>query len=116
MDKEVKKTVLIKSEKMIEKMFNKVFGIAYYGEHFNDTYNMGIPYEFDAEGNISKLNSKIYNLKCTMATEFNGKDSDIDDYEHLCELTSLYERLLQEYCYKMFFYGFTLNPENLLDN
>lgn len=104
--------MLIKNEMMIKKIFDRVYGISYYGEHFADAKNMGIPYEFDANGKISELNNKIYNLKRKIAEESKGQDFDIDDYEHLNDLVALYETLLHEYCYKMFFYGFTLNPEN----
>ena len=104
--------MLIKSEKMIKKIFDRVYGIACYGEHFSDTYNMGIPYELDADENISEIINSIYNLRCKIAKDINGQDFDIDDYATLNNLDSLYDRLLYKYCYKMFLYGYILNPEN----
>lgn len=105
--------IIVKNEEKIRKIFDKVYGIAYYGEYFNDEKNnLGIPYEFESKGEISKINSKIYDLKCKMAKEFKGKECDIDDYEDLCKLVSYYDDLMQEFCYKMFSYGISLNMEN----
>ncbi len=108
--------MLIKSEKMIKKMFDRVYGIAYYGEHFSDKNNLGIPYELDADDTVSELNNRIYNLRCKIIDEIKGQDCDIDDYEALTDLDTLYARLLYKYCYKMFLYGYTLNPDNLLEH
>lgn len=106
--------MVINNEEKIKKLFDKIYCISYCGEWANDTnHNLGIPYEFEAKGEISQINSKIYNLKCKMAEEFKGQKCDIDDYEDLCELVSLYNDLIQKFCYKMFAYGFTLNPSNL---
>lgn len=106
----------VKNEEKIKKMFEKIFDIVYYGAYADDKENnLGLPYEFAAEGEISKINSKIYNLKCKMAEEFKGKKCDIDDYEDLCELVSNYDKLIEKFCYKMFLYGVTLNPNNLDD-
>ncbi len=44
-----------------------------------------------------------------------GRNCNIDDYENLNDLTSYYDDLIEKFCYKMFFYGFTLNPNNLDD-
>lgn len=102
------------NEKIAKKIFDKIYGIAYYGEHYGDVEkNMGIPYEFDGKGEISEINAKIYDLKCKMAEEFKGKQCDIDDYKNLCELVANYDDLIEKFCYKMFLYGFTLNPKNL---
>ena len=104
--------MLIKNEKMIKKIFDRVYGIAYCGEHFDDGNNLEIPYEFESDGAISEVNDKIYNLKCKMAEEYkNNKNGNTDDYEDLWKLEFLYECLMKEFCYKMFFYGYNLNPE-----
>ena len=106
----------VKNEEKIKKIFDKVFGIAYYGEYADDKKNnLGIPYEFEVKGEISELNSKIYDLKCKIATAHMGRNCNIDDYENLNDLTSYYDDLIEKFCYKMFFYGFTLNPNNLDD-
>lgn len=105
--------VVIKNEKMIRKIFDRVYGIACYGEHYDDQNNMEIPYEFELDGKISNINEEIYNLKCKMVEEYTGKDYfDIGDYRDLRDLDCLYEQLMKEFSYKMFLYGFTLNPEN----
>lgn len=105
--------MLIKNEKMIKKIFDRVYGIACYGEHFDDRNNLEIPYEFEENGNISDINDKIYNLRCKIAGEYTGNENcDIDNYEDLRKLEFLYECLMKEFCYKMFFYGYTLNLEN----
>ena len=106
--------MLIKNEKMIKKIFDRVYGIACYGEHFDDGNNLEIPYEFENDGAISEVNDKVYNLKCKMAEEYkNNKNHNTDDYEDLRKLESLYDYLMKEFCYKMFSYGYTLNPENM---
>ena len=99
----------VENEEMIRKMFDKIYGIACYGEHFNDSKNMGIPYEYGGSGKISELNETIYDLKCKMAEEFRGEKCDIDDYTDLCKLVSLYDDLIEEFSYKMFCYGLNLN-------
>lgn len=89
---------------------NYIFGIAYYGAYADDKENnLGIP----TKGEISEINSKIYNLKCKMAEEFKDKKCDIDDYEDLCELVSNYDKLVERFCYKIFLYGLTSKPKNL---
>lgn len=106
--------MFINNEEKIKKLFDKIFDIAYYGAYADDKKNnLGIPYEFETKGEISDINSNIYNLKCKMAQDYKGEQCDIDDYEDLCELVSLYDDLIREFCYKMFAYGFTLNPKNL---
>lgn len=110
--------MLIKHEKMIRKMFDRIYGKARYGKQVNDDKSvLEISYEHESEADeqIKKLNDKLYNLKCKMVKKFNRKSCDIDDYEDLCTLISLYENLMQEFCYKMFFCGFTLNPDNSND-
>ena len=104
----------VKNEKMVRKMFDRVFDIAYYGAYADDeNSNMGTPYEFEAKGEISEINSKIYDLRCKIAKDFGGEQCAIDDYEKLCELVSNYDKLIEKFCYKMFLYGFTINPKNL---
>ena len=106
--------MIINNEEKIKKLFDKIFDIAYYGAYADDKENnLGIPYEFEAKGEISDINSKIYNLKCKMAQDYKGEQCDIDDYEDLCELVSLYDDLIREFCYKMFLYGFKLNLGNM---
>ena len=104
----------VENEKMVRKMFDKVFDRAYYGAYADDKENsLEIPYEFEAKGEISEINSKIYDLRCKIAKDFGGEQCDIDDYEKLCELVSYYDKLIEKFCYKMFLYGFTINPKNL---
>ena len=65
----------VKNEKTIKELFDKVYGISYYGEHFNDAKNsMGIPYEFESNEKISEINSEIYSLKCKIVEEHKGKN------------------------------------------
>ena len=107
----------VKNEKTIKELFDKVYGISYYGEHFNDAKNsMGIPYEFESNEKISEINSEIYSLKCKIVEEHKGKKCDIDDYEDLCKLVSSYDDLIKEFCYKMFEYGFTLGSQNRVND
>lgn len=106
--------MLIKNEKMIKKIFDRVYGIACCGEHFDDGNNLGIPYEIEKDGAISVVNDKIYNLRRKMAGEYTGNENcDIDDYGDLWSLDCLYSYMMKEMCYKMFLYGYTLSPERL---
>ena len=85
--------MLIKNEKMIKKIFDRVYGIACYGEHFDDGNNLEIPYEFESDGAISEVNDKIYNLRCKITEEYTNnknKNYNTDDYEDLQELECLY--------------------------
>ena len=104
----------VKNEEKIKKIFDKVFGIAYYGEYADDKKNnLGIPYEFAVEGEISELNSKIYDLKCKIATAHMGRNCNIDDYENLNDLTSYYDDLIEKFCYKMFLDELSLSTKSL---
>lgn len=107
--------MLIKNEKIIKKIFDRVYGIAWYGEYTeNPERNMGIPYEIEANGKISEFNDKIYDIRRKIAEEYTGhKICDIDDYANLRYLDDLYTDMMKEISYKMFMYGFILNPENL---
>ena len=40
-----------------------MYGIACHGEHFDDSNNLEIPYEFEKDSAISEINNKIYNLR-----------------------------------------------------
>lgn len=40
-----------------------MYGIACRGEHFDDSNNLEIPYEFEKDSAISEINNKIYNLR-----------------------------------------------------
>lgn len=103
----------VENEAMVRKMFYKVLGICRDGKYSDDPEkNMGIPYEFEAGGEINKINDQIYDLRRKMAEEYTGnKNCDTDDYRDLWDLDCLYFRLTQEFCYKMFVYGFALGSD-----
>ena len=78
-----------------------MYGIACYGEHFDDGNNLEIPYELEKDGAISVVNDKIYNLRRKMAEEYTGNENcDIDDYGDLWSLNCLYSYMMKEMCYK----------------
>ena len=91
-----------------------MYGIACHGEHFDDSNNLEIPYEFEKDSAISEINNKIYNLRWKMAGEYiANKNYNINDYEDLHYLDNLYTDMMAEMSYIMFKYGYTLNPENI---
>ena len=104
--------MVLKNERMIRKIFERIYGIACHGEHFNDGNNWDIPYEFDKDGKISDLSHKIYELRKRISEDLSGKYYDLDDYDNLINLVTCYERLMKEFCYKMFYYGFKMNLKN----
>ena len=108
--------MVIKDKKMIRKIFDRVYGVACYGNYFDDQEsNMGIPYELEAGGEISRLYDQINNIEHKMAEEYMGSPCEIEDYADLWHLDCFYESLMKEFRYKMFLYGFTLRPDNFSD-